>query len=96
MYNQLLTFMDDTFSTEKSKELLGAVVGDVASSFGMPPAHGRFAGATVMTLAVAEWLMSDPGDNDEDTAKRKINNMVHFGVRHFVDLTGAGGVCPGL
>lgn len=56
--------MDDTFSTEKSKELLGAIVGDVASSFGMPPAHGRFAGATVMTLAVAEWLMSDTGDRN--------------------------------
>lgn len=28
-----------------------------------------------------------PGDKDEEKAKQKINNMIHFGVRHFVDLT---------
>ena len=52
----------DTFSKEENKELLGAIVGDlVASSSESSPAHSRFTGATVMTLAVAEWLMSDPG-----------------------------------
>lgn len=28
-----------------------------------------------------------PGDKDENKAKEKINQMVHFGVRHFIDLT---------
>lgn len=28
-----------------------------------------------------------PGDKDEEKAKAKINNMTHFGVRHFIDLT---------
>lgn len=52
----------DTFSKEENKELLGAIVGDlVASSSESSPAHSRFTGAMVMTLAVAEWLMSDPG-----------------------------------
>ena len=35
-----------------------------------------------------------PGDKDEETAKRKINNMVHFGVKHFVDLTEEGELWP--
>ena len=35
-----------------------------------------------------------PGDKDEETAKRKINNMVHFGVKHFVDLTEEGELRP--
>ncbi len=28
-----------------------------------------------------------PGDKDENKAREKINHMVHFGIRHFVDLT---------
>ena len=35
-----------------------------------------------------------PGDKDEDTARRKIKNMVHFGVKHFVDLTEEGELRP--
>lgn len=35
-----------------------------------------------------------PGDKDEEVAKRKINNMVHFGIKHFVDLTEEGELRP--
>jgi len=28
-----------------------------------------------------------PGDKDEEKSTVKINNMIHFGVRHFIDLT---------
>lgn len=35
-----------------------------------------------------------PGDKDEETARRKINHMVHFGVKHFVDLTEDGELRP--
>ena len=31
-----------------------------------------------------------PGDKNKEMAKRKIHHMVHFGVRHFVDLTEEG------
>ena len=35
-----------------------------------------------------------PGDADEAAARRKIDRMVHFGVRHFVDLTEEGELRP--
>jgi ADP-ribosylglycohydrolase/protein-tyrosine phosphatase len=35
-----------------------------------------------------------PGDKDEETAKKKIQQMVHFGIRHFVDLTEEGELRP--
>ena len=35
-----------------------------------------------------------PGDADEAAARRKIGQMVHFGVRHFVDLTEEGELRP--
>ena len=35
-----------------------------------------------------------PGDKDEEAAKRKIKNMLHFGVKHFVDLTEEGELKP--
>ena len=35
-----------------------------------------------------------PGDKNEDTAKAKINQMTHFGVRHFIDLTEEGELRP--
>ena len=35
-----------------------------------------------------------PGDKDEKEAKRKIKRMVHFGVKHFVDLTEEGELKP--
>ena len=35
-----------------------------------------------------------PGDADEAVARRKIDRMVHFGVRHFVDLTEEGELRP--
>ena len=35
-----------------------------------------------------------PGDKDEEVAKRKIKQMVHFGVKHFVDLTEEGELRP--
>lgn len=35
-----------------------------------------------------------PGDKDEEIAKRKIRHMLHFGVRHFVDLTETGELKP--
>ena len=35
-----------------------------------------------------------PGDADEAAARRKIDQMVHFGVRHFVDLTEEGELHP--
>ena len=35
-----------------------------------------------------------PGDKDENVAKQKIEHMVHFGVKHFVDLTEEGELKP--
>ena len=35
-----------------------------------------------------------PGDKDEETARAKLQQMVHFGVRHFIDLTEEGECCP--
>ena len=35
-----------------------------------------------------------PGDKDEVVAKRKITQMHHFGVRHFIDLTEEGELRP--
>lgn len=35
-----------------------------------------------------------PGDKDEAMAKRKITQMHHFGVRHFIDLTEEGELRP--
>ena len=35
-----------------------------------------------------------PGDKNEATAKMKIQQMIHFGVRHFVDLTEEGELRP--
>lgn len=35
-----------------------------------------------------------PGDKDEAIAKRKIEQMYHFGIRHFIDLTEEGELRP--
>ncbi|MBE6307403.1 MAG: hypothetical protein E7084_07095 [Bacteroidales bacterium] len=35
-----------------------------------------------------------PGDKDEEVAKCKIEQMHHFGIRHFIDLTEEGELCP--
>lgn len=35
-----------------------------------------------------------PGDKDENVARQKIKHMVHFGVKHFVDLTEEGELKP--
>lgn len=35
-----------------------------------------------------------PGDKNEEVAKRKIEQMYHFGIRHFIDLTEEGELCP--
>ena len=35
-----------------------------------------------------------PGDKYDEKARAKINQMVHFGVRHFIDLTEEGELCP--
>ena len=35
-----------------------------------------------------------PGDRNEEVAKQKLKHMLHFGVRHFVDLTEEGELRP--
>lgn len=35
-----------------------------------------------------------PGDKEEEVAKRKIGQMYHFGIRHFIDLTEKGELHP--
>lgn len=35
-----------------------------------------------------------PGDRNEEKARHKIGHMIHFGVRHFVDLTEEGELYP--
>ena len=35
-----------------------------------------------------------PGDKNEEMAKKKIKHMLHFGVKHFVDLTEEGELKP--
>lgn len=35
-----------------------------------------------------------PGDKNEEVAKRKIEQMYHFGIRHFIDLTEEGELRP--
>ena len=35
-----------------------------------------------------------PGDRNDEVAKRKIEHMVHFGIKHFVDLTVEGELKP--
>lgn len=34
-----------------------------------------------------------PGDRKDDCAKNKIKHMIHFGIRHFIDLTEEGELC---
>ena len=71
-------------------ELLGAIIGDIVGStrewhniktedFELVPAGSRFTDDTVMTLAVAEWLMADPG-HKEDTL---VACMQHLGRKYF-------------
>ena len=35
-----------------------------------------------------------PGDKNEVVAREKIAHMYHFGIRHFIDLTEEGELCP--
>ena len=35
-----------------------------------------------------------PGDKDEERARNKIRHMVHFGVKHFINLTEEHELCP--
>lgn len=35
-----------------------------------------------------------PGDKNVEIAKHKIEQMYHFGIRHFIDLTEEGELCP--
>ena len=35
-----------------------------------------------------------PGDKNEVAAREKIAHMYHFGIRHFIDLTEEGELCP--
>ena len=71
-------------------ELLGAIIGDIVGStrewhnikiedFELVPAGSRFTDDTVMTLAVAEWLMADPG-HKEDTL---VACMQRLGRKYF-------------
>ena len=70
--------------------MLGAIIGDIVGStrewrnvkteaFELLPKGSRFTDDSVMTLAVAEWLMADP-DHREDTL---VARMQHFGRKHF-------------
>lgn len=56
--------------------MLGAIIGDIVGStrewhniktedFELVPKRSRFTDDTVMTLAVAEWLMADPGHRED-------------------------------
>lgn len=35
-----------------------------------------------------------PGDKDENSAKQKIDQMIKFGIKHFIDLTEENELCP--
>lgn len=35
-----------------------------------------------------------PGDRKNECAEMKIRHMIHFGIRHFIDLTEEGELCP--
>ena len=76
--------------------MLGAIIGDIVGStrehhnvktedFELLPAGSRFTDDTVMTLAVAEWLMLDP----EHTENGLIDCMQHWGRKY--DNAGYGG-----
>ena len=62
--------------TRTIKNMLGAIIGDIVGStrewhniktedFELVPKGSRFTDDTVMTLAVAEWLMTDPDHQPE-------------------------------
>ena len=62
--------------TRAIKNMLGAIIGDIVGStrewhniktedFELLPKGSRFTDDTVMTLAVAEWLMTDPEHHPE-------------------------------
>lgn len=63
--------------------MLGAIIGDIVGStrewhniktedFEMVPPGSRFTDDTVMTLAVAEWLMTDSKHKPVNPAKRNV------------------------
>lgn len=67
-------------NNENQKNMLGAIIGDIVGStrewcniktedFEMVPCGSRFTDDTVMTLAVAEWLMKDPTHNEKTLIK---------------------------
>lgn len=83
-------------------KILGGIVGDIVGStrerkqvksedFELFPMGSRFTDDTVMTLAVAEWLMTDP----EHTESRLIECMRHLG-RKYPDAGYGGMFCKWL
>lgn len=63
---------------------------DRFEAFVSRPLYESYATSGGCTCFVGEY----PGDADEATARRKIGQMIHFGVRHFVDLTEEGELRP--
>jgi len=78
---------------EKCRELLPPDLLDINDrflSFINRPLHQSYEVCGNGIIYAGEY----PGDKDESMAKRKIAQMHHFGIRHFVDLTEEGELCP--
>lgn len=81
--------------------MIGAIIGDIVGScyehhnikrenFELLPEGSRFTDDTVMTLAVAEWLMSDP-DHRPETLVRSMQRLgVNTRGQDMAESSGSG------
>ena len=72
------------------KKLFGGVAGDCSEEFSGRPLYQSYKVDVDGVMFAGEY----PGDRDEEVAKRKIAQMHSFGIRHIVDLTEEGELCP--
>lgn len=58
-------------------------INDRFEAFIIRPLYQSYEIAGYGTIFAGEY----PGDRDDEVAKRKINHMLYFGIKHFIDLT---------
>lgn len=79
---------------EKCRELLPPDLLDINDrflAFINRPLHQSY---EVSVAGGAVYAGEYPGDKNEEIAKQKIERIYHFGIRHFIDLTEEGELCP--
>lgn len=71
-------------------KLFGGVAGDCSEEFSGRPLYQSYEVDVDGVMFAGEY----PGDREEEVARRKIAQMHSFGIRHIVDLTEEGELCP--